>query len=96
MLGRCRAGHPPRRRALPSSLKAIQRSPGRAVIDFQPTEEQELVQQTVRQFAKNEIRPLARECDESAKLPDAVLAQAHELGLVSNALPAWFPPEHRE
>ena len=57
------------------------------MIGFEPTEEQELIQETVRQFAANEIRPLARECDESGKLPDPVLAQAHELGLVSNALP---------
>jgi alkylation response protein AidB-like acyl-CoA dehydrogenase len=57
------------------------------VIDFQPTEEQALIQETVRQFAKNEIRPVARECDESGKLPEPVLAQVHELGLVANALP---------
>jgi len=57
------------------------------MIDFQPSEEQELVQETVRQFAENEIRPVARECDENGKLPGDVLAQAHELGLVANALP---------
>ena len=57
------------------------------MIDFEPTEEQALVQETVRQFAENEIRPAARDADESAKLPEGVLAQAHELGLVANALP---------
>jgi alkylation response protein AidB-like acyl-CoA dehydrogenase len=57
------------------------------MIDFEPSEEQQLVSDTVRQFALNEIRPRARECEESAKLPDALLAQAHELGLVTNALP---------
>ncbi len=57
------------------------------MIDFQPDDEQQLVIETVRQFAENEIRPLARDCDESAKIPDGVLAQAHELGLVANALP---------
>lgn len=57
------------------------------MIDFQPTDEQQLVIDTVRQFAQNEIRPVARECEESAKLPGEVLAAAHELGLVANALP---------
>ena len=57
------------------------------MIDFQPTDEQQLVIDTVRNFAVNEIRPRARECDESKKLPEKVIEQAHELGLVSNALP---------
>ena len=57
------------------------------MIDFQPTEEQQLVIDTVRQFAANEIRPVARECEETKKLPDKVLSAAHELGLVANALP---------
>jgi len=57
------------------------------LIDFQPTDEQQLVIETVRNFAVNEIRPRARECDESKKLPEKVIEQAHELGLVANALP---------
>jgi len=57
------------------------------MIDFDPSEEQTLILETVRQFAENEIRPQARECEESRKLPDGVLAQAHELGLVANSLP---------
>lgn len=57
------------------------------MIDFQPTDEQQLVIDTVRQFATNEIRPVARECDETKKLPEKVLLAAHELGLVANALP---------
>jgi alkylation response protein AidB-like acyl-CoA dehydrogenase len=57
------------------------------MIDFQPTDEQQLVIDTVRQFAQNEVRPLARECDEAKKLPEKLLEQAHELGLVANALP---------
>jgi alkylation response protein AidB-like acyl-CoA dehydrogenase len=60
------------------------------MIDFEPTEEQALVVETVRQFAANEIRPRAREADEAGKLPDAVFAAAHELGLVANALPEAF------
>ncbi len=57
------------------------------MIDFEPSEEQALVVETVRQFADNEIRPRARECDESGQLPAEVLSAAHELGLVANGLP---------
>lgn len=60
------------------------------MIDFEPNEEQQLIIETVRQFAEQEIRPIARECDESAKVPDALLRQAHELGLVANGLPEAF------
>lgn len=57
------------------------------MIDFEPTDEQKLIVETVRQFAENEIRPKARACEEAARLPDELLASAHELGLVANALP---------
>jgi alkylation response protein AidB-like acyl-CoA dehydrogenase len=60
------------------------------VIGFEPTEEQALVVETVRAFAEKELRPLARECDESRRIPRALLERAHELGLVANALPAEF------
>ncbi len=56
------------------------------LIDLEPSEEQQLIVDTVHQFAENEVRPKARDCDESAKLPGDVLSQAHELGLVANAL----------
>jgi alkylation response protein AidB-like acyl-CoA dehydrogenase len=61
---------------------------GSRVIDFEPSDEQQLIVETVRQFAKDVVRPRARECGEARKLPDDVLARAHELGLVASALPA--------
>lgn len=60
------------------------------MIDFEPTEEQQLIVDTVRQFATNEIRPKARECEEAAKLAPEILGGAHELGLTTNALPEAF------
>jgi alkylation response protein AidB-like acyl-CoA dehydrogenase len=57
------------------------------MIDFQPTDEQQLVIDTVRNFAANEIRAQSRPCDEAKQLPEKLLEQAHELGLVANALP---------
>jgi alkylation response protein AidB-like acyl-CoA dehydrogenase len=60
------------------------------MIDFEPTEEQALIIETVRQFAENEIRPRSREADEAHSIPADVLAAAHELGLVANGLPEAF------
>ncbi len=60
------------------------------MISFGPTEEQELVRDTLREFAQKEIRPLARECDETASVPDALLESAWQLGLVSTQIPEAF------
>ncbi|HXK22177.1 MAG TPA: acyl-CoA dehydrogenase family protein [Myxococcota bacterium] len=60
------------------------------VIDFDPSEEQQLIVDTVRQFARNEVRPRARECDEAAKLPAELLHEAHALGLVANGIDERF------
>jgi alkylation response protein AidB-like acyl-CoA dehydrogenase len=60
------------------------------MIDFEPSEEQALIVETVHQFAENEIRPVARESDESASLSGAALNGAHELGLVANGIPEEY------
>ena len=57
------------------------------MIGFDPTDEQALISETVRQFAENEVRPHSRDCDEAGALSKDVLSQAHELGLVANGLP---------
>ncbi|MFP6654499.1 MAG: acyl-CoA dehydrogenase family protein [Myxococcota bacterium] len=57
------------------------------MIDFEPSEEQALIIETVHGFAENEIRPLCRVADEAGAPPQNVLEAAHELGLVANALP---------
>jgi alkylation response protein AidB-like acyl-CoA dehydrogenase len=57
------------------------------VIDFEPSDEQKLVVDTVKSFAASELRPRARESFEARKLPEDAIARAHELGLVASALP---------
>ena len=53
------------------------------MIAFAPTEEQETAREAMRGFAEQVMRPMARECDEAAAVPDSFLAQAWELGLTS-------------
>ncbi len=57
------------------------------MISFELTEEQELVQQAMREFGEQVLRPAAREADEVEALPDAVIDQTWELGLLSTQLP---------
>jgi butyryl-CoA dehydrogenase len=50
-------------------------------------EEQMLLQRTVREFAEAEVKPLAREIDETAQFPRETFRKAAELGLTAVALP---------
>ena len=60
------------------------------MIGFEPTDEQALVVETVRQFAWNEIRPRARAAEEARKPADEAIQAAHALGLVANGLPSEY------
>jgi butyryl-CoA dehydrogenase len=51
------------------------------------TEEQALLQKTVREFAESEVRPRAKELDETGQFPREIFKQAAELGLAGIALP---------
>ncbi len=56
-------------------------------MDLELTEEQNLLQKTVREFAESEVRPLARELDETGHFPHALFKKAAELGLTGVAFP---------
>ncbi len=60
------------------------------MISFQPTEEQEVARDAMREFAEQVMRPIARDCDEASKLPEEFLAQSWELGLVDTQIPEAF------
>jgi butyryl-CoA dehydrogenase len=54
------------------------------------TEEQRMLQQSVREFAEAEVKPLARHLDETGEFPHATFQKASALGLTGVA----FPEEH--
>ena len=60
------------------------------MISFGPTEEQQVVRDAMREYASQALRSVARECDESASLPDDLLQQTWELGLTSTQIPEEF------
>src|SRR5213080_3792903 len=51
------------------------------------TDDQLLLQKSVREFAESEVKPLAQENDEKGHFPRALFAKAAELGLTGVALP---------
>lgn len=60
------------------------------MVNFKPSDEQELVRQTMASFARDVLRPAAREADETGHVPDNVVQRAWELGLVQSGIPEAF------
>ncbi|AFZ68642.1 acyl-CoA dehydrogenase family protein [Deinococcus peraridilitoris] len=57
------------------------------MIDFSLTDEQKQLQALARDFAKNEIMPIASEYDQKEELPWQVVEAAHEVGLLNTSVP---------
>ncbi|MGO9607479.1 MAG: acyl-CoA dehydrogenase family protein [Candidatus Binataceae bacterium] len=60
------------------------------MVDFQLTEEQQMIRDTVGAFARDEIRPAARPADESCEIPGDLIAKIWELGLVRGPIPEKY------
>ena len=57
------------------------------MVSFELSDDQKLLKETVGAFATEQIRPLAREADETGEIPGSVVEKAWELGLVASAIP---------
>jgi alkylation response protein AidB-like acyl-CoA dehydrogenase len=53
----------------------------RALFDISPDDEQQMLQEGVRDFAEAKVRPVAKQADFDKSTPAEVLAQANELGI---------------
>jgi len=56
-------------------------------VNFELTEEQRLVRETARDFAKREVEPKAAELDKASRWPTEIVAQMAELGFLGVAIP---------
>ena len=56
-------------------------------MNLELTEEQKLLQKSVREFAESEVRPIAKELDETGRYPRELFRKAAELGLTGVAFP---------
>ena len=59
-------------------------------MNFELTEEQELIRQTVRDFAEREIKPIAQELDEKETFSTDITEKMGELGLFGMYLPEKY------
>lgn len=57
---------------------------------FTLDEDQRQIQDMARKFAAKELRPIARDCDEEAKLPIDLLNKVWQLGFCPNAIPEKY------
>ena len=54
------------------------------------TAEEQILQETVRRFARKEIAPLVREMDEAQKMKPSLIAQLFDLGLMGIEIPVEY------
>jgi butyryl-CoA dehydrogenase len=59
-------------------------------MDFQLTEEQQMMQRMVREFAEKEIRPITREIDASGQFPWEIIHKMAGLGLLGLPIPEQY------
>lgn len=68
----------------------INSSRKRTTMDFALTEEQQMIQDAAREFAQNEIAPVAAEFDLSGEFPSETIRQAGELGFMGIEIPEEY------
>ncbi len=59
-------------------------------MDFDFSEEQKMIQETIRQFAKEEIAPVARENDKKAQFPRELFQKLAGLGFMGTPIPEEY------
>ncbi|MEW6286322.1 MAG: acyl-CoA dehydrogenase family protein [Chloroflexota bacterium] len=57
---------------------------------FDPTEEQQMLVDAVRKYAANDLRPAARDAEESGEMPRKLISKGWELGLLQASIPEAY------
>ncbi len=60
------------------------------MFDLELTQEQRLMRDTIASFARDEIRPVARDCDERGIIPPQLAEKGFGLGLIHSPLPEAY------
>lgn len=60
------------------------------MFEFKFTEEQQMLREMVRDFATNELKPIAHQIDENEKIPAEIIKKLGDLGLLGAAIPEQY------
>ena len=82
--GRAFAAATKRARGKPARMPAAQSS---GLFDLTPTDEQQMLRDSFKQFATERLRKAAPQADADAKAPEDLMAQASELGITMLGVP---------
>ena len=60
------------------------------MVNFELTDEQQMLQELARDFANEEIKPYAAQWDKESVYPKEAIAKANELGLLTLKIPEEY------
>ena len=60
------------------------------MFEFGFTEEQQMLREMVKDFTNNEIKPISAQIDEEAKIPESLIKQLGELGVLGISFPEEY------
>ncbi len=60
------------------------------MIEFTPTEEQQMLIDAIRRYAENDLRKVAHEADEQAEAPENIVSKGWELGILPGLIPEAY------
>lgn len=60
------------------------------MVSFKLSDDQEMIQSTIKDFAKEQLQPIAHECDENETIPENVVKKFWELALLQNVIPEEY------
>jgi alkylation response protein AidB-like acyl-CoA dehydrogenase len=74
----------------PTRLEVTGSQTGRGYFDLTPDDDQKLIEETVKEFAEEILRPAAYDADAAAAYPKDLVAKAAELGVTAINIPEDF------
>ncbi|NDJ85048.1 MAG: acyl-CoA dehydrogenase [Chloroflexi bacterium] len=57
------------------------------MLDFTPTEEQQMLVDAIKRYATNDLQPNAHKMDENSEVPEAIIQKGWEIGLIPASIP---------
>ncbi|OLR91346.1 acyl-CoA dehydrogenase family protein [Actinokineospora bangkokensis] len=70
-----------------SKPQRLPAAPERGLFDITPDDEQQMIRETVAEFAAEQIRPVAADADAKCEAPQGLLSQIQELGVTQVGIP---------